>query len=89
LLASAKYVSFGSVYKLLLKLGVTNVKICCFVIGEANSREELPSLHEIRTRCIQHLDRMRPDHMRRLNPTPYKVLGTPDLDVIGATNFTI
>ncbi|ONM11373.1 Nicotinate phosphoribosyltransferase 2 [Zea mays] len=47
----------------------------CVVLstGEANSREELPSIHEIRTRCIHHLDRMRPDHMRRLNPTPYKV----------------
>jgi len=32
---------------------------------------------------------MRPDHMRRLNPTPYKVLGTPDLDIIGATKLTI
>jgi hypothetical protein len=46
----------------------------CVTIGEANSRQELPSLHEIRSRCIQHLERMRPDHMRRLNPTPYKVL---------------
>ena len=82
-----RLVQFTNCY--LLKLGVTNVKICCYVIGEANSREELPSLHEIRTRCIQHLDRMRPDHMRRLNPTPYKVLGTPDLDIIGATNLTI
>jgi len=46
---------------------------CYWPGNSSNSREELPSLHEIRTRCIQHLDRMRPDHMRRLNPTPYKV----------------
>ncbi|KAJ1292807.1 hypothetical protein BS78_01G018500 [Paspalum vaginatum] len=46
----------------------------CYWPGtSSNSREELPSIHEIRTRCIHHLDRMRPDHMRRLNPTPYKV----------------
>ncbi|CAL4920006.1 unnamed protein product [Urochloa decumbens] len=46
----------------------------CYWPGKSSkSREELPSLHEIRARCIQHLERMRPDHMRRLNPTPYKV----------------
>ncbi|KAF0912391.1 hypothetical protein E2562_014039 [Oryza meyeriana var. granulata] len=39
----------------------------------SNPREELPSISEIRSRCMAHLDRMRPDHMRRLNPTPYKV----------------
>ncbi|KAM7507109.1 hypothetical protein LguiA_017562 [Lonicera macranthoides] len=36
-------------------------------------REELLPLKEIRDRCIKQLDKMRPDHMRRLNPTPYKV----------------
>ncbi|CAN6322028.1 unnamed protein product [Urochloa humidicola] len=46
---------------------------CYWPGNSSNSREELPSLHEIRSRCIQHLERMRPDHMRRLNPTPYKV----------------
>ncbi|XP_066355168.1 nicotinate phosphoribosyltransferase 1-like [Miscanthus floridulus] len=46
----------------------------CYWPGtSSNPREVLPSIHEIRTRCIHHLDRMRPDHMRRLNPTPYKV----------------
>lgn len=46
----------------------------CYWPGtSSNSRAELPSIHEIRTRCIHHLDQMRPDHMRRLNPTPYKV----------------
>lgn len=38
-----------------------------------NKREELPPLSYIRDRCIQQLEQMRPDHMRRLNPTPYKV----------------
>ncbi|CAN6297133.1 unnamed protein product [Urochloa humidicola] len=46
---------------------------CYWPGNSSKSREELPSLHEIRRRCIQHLERMRPDHMRRLNPTPYKV----------------
>ncbi|KAI4381648.1 hypothetical protein MLD38_007705 [Melastoma candidum] len=36
-------------------------------------REELPPLNEVRARCISQFDHMRSDHMRRLNPTPYKV----------------
>ncbi|KAF5208276.1 Nicotinate phosphoribosyltransferase [Thalictrum thalictroides] len=36
-------------------------------------------LKEIRSRCIEQLDQMRPDHMRRLNPTPYKVSVTAKL----------
>lgn len=36
-------------------------------------REELPSLNKVRERCMQQLEQMRSDHMRRLNPTPYKV----------------
>lgn len=31
-------------------------------------------MKEIRSRCIKQLENMRPDHMRRLNPTPYKVI---------------
>ncbi|XP_062214039.1 nicotinate phosphoribosyltransferase 1-like [Phragmites australis] len=46
---------------------------CYWPGNQSKPRAELPSIHEIRTRCIGHLDRMRPDHMRRLNPTPYKV----------------
>ncbi|TKV90310.1 hypothetical protein SEVIR_9G020100v4 [Setaria viridis] len=46
---------------------------CYWPGNSSTSRQELPSLHETRSRCIQHLERMRPDHMRRLNPTPYKV----------------
>ncbi|PIN25229.1 Nicotinic acid phosphoribosyltransferase [Handroanthus impetiginosus] len=46
----------------------------CFWPGKSGkNREELPPLKMIRERCIEQLDRMRPDHMRRLNPTPYKV----------------
>jgi len=37
-------------------------------------REDLPPLKDIRDRCIKQLEIMRPDHMRRLNPTPYKVM---------------
>ncbi|XP_020577758.1 nicotinate phosphoribosyltransferase 2-like isoform X2 [Phalaenopsis equestris] len=46
---------------------------CYWPGGSGNKREELPSLKTMRDRCMQHLDQMRPDHMRRLNPTPYKV----------------
>ncbi|OAY80130.1 Nicotinate phosphoribosyltransferase 2 [Ananas comosus] len=46
----------------------------CYWPGSSQKpREELPSLKKIRVRCLQHLEQMRPDHMRRLNPTPYKV----------------
>ncbi|KAH7852050.1 hypothetical protein Vadar_019922 [Vaccinium darrowii] len=46
----------------------------CFWPGSSDGeRDQLPSLKEIRDRCIQQLEQMRPDHMRRLNPTPYKV----------------
>lgn len=40
---------------------------------EDKKREPLPPLKEIRERCIDQLEQMRPDHMRKLNPTPYKV----------------
>lgn len=46
----------------------------CFWPGTSDkAREELLPLKDIRDRCIQQLEQMRPDHMRRLNPTPYKV----------------
>ncbi|XP_020088781.1 nicotinate phosphoribosyltransferase 2-like [Ananas comosus] len=46
----------------------------CYWPGNSHkTREELPPIGKIRKRCMQHLDQMRPDHMRRLNPTPYKV----------------
>ncbi|KAG5245694.1 nicotinate phosphoribosyltransferase family protein [Salix suchowensis] len=46
----------------------------CYWPGSSDKpREDLPPLKDIRDRCIKQLERMRPDHMRRLNPTPYKV----------------
>ncbi|XP_050206744.1 nicotinate phosphoribosyltransferase 1-like [Mercurialis annua] len=46
----------------------------CYWPGKSGKeREELPPLKDIRERCINQLEKMRPDHMRRLNPTPYKV----------------
>ncbi|KAJ6740341.1 NICOTINATE PHOSPHORIBOSYLTRANSFERASE [Salix purpurea] len=46
----------------------------CYWPGSSDEpREDLPPLKDIRDRCIKQLERMRPDHMRRLNPTPYKV----------------
>ncbi|KAF9623052.1 hypothetical protein IFM89_036188 [Coptis chinensis] len=46
---------------------------CYWPGNSGKAREKLPPLKEIRDRCMQQLDLMRPDHMRRLNPTPYKV----------------
>ncbi|WCJ31179.1 nicotinate phosphoribosyltransferase 2 [Euphorbia peplus] len=46
----------------------------CYWPGTSDKvREDLPSLKEIRERCMKQIEHMRPDHMRRLNPTPYKV----------------
>lgn len=46
----------------------------CFWRGSSEKgREELPPLKDIRDRCMKQLEQVRPDHMRRLNPTPYKV----------------
>ncbi|KAK4477712.1 hypothetical protein RD792_016963 [Penstemon davidsonii] len=46
----------------------------CFWPGKSGkNREELPPIKLMRERCIEQLGQMRPDHMRRLNPTPYKV----------------
>lgn len=44
-----------------------------FFFFEDKKLEPLPPLKEIRERCINQLEQMRPDHMRKLNPTPYKV----------------
>ncbi|XP_058091346.1 nicotinate phosphoribosyltransferase 2-like isoform X1 [Magnolia sinica] len=46
---------------------------CYWAGGSDKVREVLPPLKEIRDRCRQQMDQMRSDHMRRLNPTPYKV----------------
>ncbi|KAI3799022.1 hypothetical protein L1987_34310 [Smallanthus sonchifolius] len=46
----------------------------CYWPGSADkAREELPTLEQIREHCMKQLEQMRTDHMRRLNPTPYKV----------------
>ncbi|KAL5719604.1 nicotinate phosphoribosyltransferase [Ranunculus cassubicifolius] len=46
---------------------------CYWPGSSGKTRERLPPLKEIRERCIQQIEQMRSDHMRRLNPTPYKV----------------
>eukprot|EP00116_Pleurobrachia_bachei_P015187 sb/3475449/ len=35
--------------------------------------EELPNIREIKERCDREIGSMRKDHIRLLNPTPYKV----------------
>uniref|UniRef100_A0A453BZF6 nicotinate phosphoribosyltransferase n=1 Tax=Aegilops tauschii subsp. strangulata TaxID=200361 RepID=A0A453BZF6_AEGTS len=46
----------------------------CYWPGSSDKpRAELPPLLKIRSRCMQQLEKLRPDHIRRLNPTPYKV----------------
>lgn len=47
--------------------------ITWFLFIEGKKSETLPPLKDIRERCIKQLEQMRCDHMRRLNPTPYKV----------------
>lgn len=39
----------------------------------------LPSLKEVRTYAREQIERLRKDHKRDLNPTPYKVSVTDDL----------
>ncbi|WOL11862.1 nicotinate phosphoribosyltransferase 2 [Canna indica] len=46
---------------------------CYWPGNKYKPREELPSLEKIRAHCMQQLEQMRPDHLRRLNSTPYKV----------------
>ncbi|XP_023007036.1 nicotinate phosphoribosyltransferase 2-like [Cucurbita maxima] len=46
----------------------------CYWSGKSGKTAEcLPALKDIRSRCIKQLENMRRDHMRKLNPTPYKV----------------
>ncbi|KAF7828717.1 nicotinate phosphoribosyltransferase 2-like [Senna tora] len=48
--------------------------LMCYWPGKSDKmRETLPPLKDVRERCIKQLEQMRRDHMRRLNPTPYKV----------------
>ena len=43
------------------------------LIWDGKLTQSLPTLNEVRDRCKQQIETMREDHMRRLNPTPYKV----------------
>ncbi|KAM0823881.1 hypothetical protein ACQ4PT_070568 [Festuca glaucescens] len=46
----------------------------CYWPGNSSTqREELTSINENRSRCMRDLLHMRLDHLRKLNPTPYKV----------------
>jgi hypothetical protein len=36
-------------------------------------REKLPSLEEVKKHCMDQISAMRSDHLRALNPTPFKV----------------
>jgi len=52
----------------------------CYWSGNSGKRcEPLPTLKEIRERCKIQLAKMRSDHMRELNPTPYKVSVSEEL----------
>ncbi|XP_052878682.1 nicotinate phosphoribosyltransferase 2 isoform X4 [Gossypium arboreum] len=58
----------------------------CYWPGKSGKvREELPALQDIRDHCIKQLEQMRPDHIRRLNPTPYKVQSNDSNGVGGAS----
>jgi nicotinate phosphoribosyltransferase len=48
-------------------------------VWEGRQTCALPSLHEIRQYVIDQISVMRPDHMRAVNPTPYKVSVSEDL----------
>ncbi|MCO5558612.1 hypothetical protein L7F22_012198 [Adiantum nelumboides] len=52
----------------------------CYWAGKSGiSQEPLPCLEEVRKLCKAQLGAMRPDHLRALNPTPYKVSVTGKL----------
>lgn len=52
----------------------------CYWAGNSGiTQEHLPTLEEVRTRCQEQLAAMRTDHLRGLNPTPYKVSVTGKL----------
>ncbi|KAL1066996.1 hypothetical protein V6Z11_D12G100200 [Gossypium hirsutum] len=60
----------------------------CYWPGKSGKvREELPALKDIRDHCIKQLEQMRPDHIRRLNPTPYKVQSN-DSNRVGGASLT-
>ncbi len=57
------------------RVNVIPNKICrlhqCYWDGKKHP--SLPNIHEVRDYVLEQLDTFRPDHLRQLNPTPYKV----------------
>jgi nicotinate phosphoribosyltransferase len=49
------------------------------LVWDGRLLESLPSLREIRNKVSEQLQSFREDHLRRLNPTPYKLSVTSDL----------
>lgn len=49
------------------------------LVWDGQLTKVMPSLEEVRTRVQKELDTMRTDHLRRMNPTPYKLSVTSDL----------
>lgn len=58
---------------------VENLYKCYWAGNSGVQQEPLPSLKDVRARCKAQLEAMRPDHLRGLNPTPYKVSVTAKL----------
>lgn len=48
-------------------------------------QERLPSLEELKQQCSEQLAAMRGDHVRSLNPTPYKVRYCPCRPLVSVT----
>ncbi|CAK9238613.1 unnamed protein product [Sphagnum troendelagicum] len=45
----------------------------CYWAAKPVRREKLPSLEEVKKHCMEQISAMRSDHLRALNPTPFKV----------------
>lgn len=48
-------------------------------VWDGKLTEPFPSMNEVRARVAEQLATFRQDHLRRLNPTPYKLSVTSDL----------
>jgi len=49
------------------------------LVWDGQPTVEFPSIEELREFCMNQLSKMRPDHLRLVNPTPYKVSLSEDL----------